>query len=264
MPRHFRTQDALRYVGRLRAVREPPGLAEPEAFGYTERPVLSYGAMYFPWLQADVRTGAKARDLSIAALLRGKPRVVSPDGVALGVLAARATNRGAWIAAANEPMKDVVGLIPAVAASDWQALQDAQVNLLRDDPRGFLALSADTLALDSDVRPINVRRLLILLRRLALRRGMSYVFEPNGAELRRAVERGFNALLGELFRRGAFAGRTEQESFRVVADDTINTPRDAEAGRFIVELRVAPAIPMRFISVLLAQSGGRLTVTEEL
>jgi hypothetical protein len=31
-----------------------------------------------------------------------------------------------------------------------------------------------------------------------------------------------------------------------------------------VELRVAPAIPMRFISVLLAQAGERLTVTEEL
>lgn len=264
MPRHFRTQEALRYVGRLRAVREPPALSEPDAFGHTERTVLSYGAMYFPWLQADVRAGAKAQDTSIAAFLPGKPRVVTPDGVALGVLAARATNRGAWIAAANEPMRDVVGLTPPVAAGDWQALQDAQVNLLRDDPRGFLALSSDTLALDVDVRPINVRRLLILLRRLALRRGVSYVFEPNGPALRRAVERGFDALLGELFRRGAFAGRTPEESFRVVTDDTINTPADAEAGRFLVELRVAPAIPMRFISILLAQGGARLTVTEEL
>jgi hypothetical protein len=264
MPRHFRTQDALRYVTRLRAVREPPALAEPDALGHTERPVLSYGAMYFPWLQADVRTGAKAHETSIAAFLQSKPRVVPPDGVALGVLAARANRRGAWIAAANEPMRDVVGLTPPVAALDRQALQDAQVNLLRDDPRGFLALSADTLALDVDLRPINVRRLLILLRRLALRRGVSYVFEPNGPALRRAVERGFNALLGELFRRGAFAGRTPEESYRVVTDDTVNTPADAEAGRFLVELRVAPAIPMRFISILLAQGGARLTVTEEL
>jgi hypothetical protein len=264
MPRHFRTQDALRYVARLRAVREPPAPAEPDAFGHTERAVLSYGAMYFPWLQADARTGAKAQDTTIAAFLPGNPRVVTPDGVALGVLAARATNRGAWIAAANEPMRDVVGLTPLVNSADWQALQDAQVNLLRDDPRGFLALSADTLALDVDVRPINVRRLLILLRRLALRRGVSYVFEPNGPALRRAVERGFGALLDELFRRGAFAGRTPEESYRVVTDDTINSPADAEAGRFLVELRVAPAIPMRFISILLAQGGGRLTVTEEL
>jgi hypothetical protein len=32
----------------------------------------------------------------------------------------------------------------------------------------------------------------------------------------------------------------------------------------VVELRVAPAIPMRFISIQLAQAGERLTVTEEL
>ena len=37
--------------------REPPAVAQPDAFGHTERAVLSYGAMYFPWLQADARTG---------------------------------------------------------------------------------------------------------------------------------------------------------------------------------------------------------------
>jgi hypothetical protein len=254
MPRHFRTPEALRHVASLRALREPPDAADPAAFGTTERLALSYGAMYFPWLQADARTGLDA----------AAPRLVSPDGVALGVLAARASRRGAWIAAANEPLKDVVALAPAVPAHDWQSLQDAQVNLLRSEPRGLLALSADTLALDSDVRPINVRRLLTLLRRLALRRGVSYVFEPHGPALRRALERGFGALLGELFRRGAFAGSTAQQSYRVVVDDTLNSAADAEAGRFIVELRVAPSLPMRFISVLLAQGGARLTVTEEL
>jgi len=71
-------------------------------------------------------------------------------------------------------------------------------------------------------------------------------------------------MMGELFRRGAFAGATPAQSFRVVTDDTINKPADAEAGRFLVELRVAPSIPMRFIAVQLAQSGARLTVTEEL
>lgn len=264
VPRHFRTQQALRYAARLRTVLQPPGGAEPGALGFTEGRALSYGALYFPWLQSDVRTGAQAREPTVSAMLPREPRVVPPDGAALGVLAARASNRGAWIAAANEPMKDVVGLAPPVGAGERQALQDAQVNLLRDDPRGFLTLSADTLAHEVELRPINVRRLLILLRRLALRRGVSYVFEPNGAALRRAVQRGFDTLMGELFRRGAFAGRTAEQSFRVVTDGTINTPADAEAGRFLVELRVAPSIPMRFIAIQLAQSGERLTLTEEL
>jgi hypothetical protein len=244
MPRHFRTQDALRYAQRLRAVNAPPAGSDPNAFGFTESRATSYGALYFPWLQADV--------------------ALPPDGAALGVLAARATLRGAWIGAANQPLKDVVALTPIVPALDWQRIQDAQINLVRADPRGFLTLSADTLAVDAELRPINVRRLLILLRRVALRRGHNYVFEPNGPVLRRAVQRGFDILLTDMFRRGAFAGATADQSFRVVTDDTVNTPRDTDAGRLVVELRVAPSVPLSFIAVRLAQSGARLTVTEEL
>lgn len=263
MPRHFRTEQALRYTQRLREVRQPPGLADVDAFGFTEASALSYGALYFPWLQSDVKAVNPGSDRPGPSPLRS-PRVVPPDGVALGVLAGRASSRGAWIAPANEPFKDVVAVTPGVPPADWHALLDAQINLVRQDPRGFMTLSADTLAREIELRPINVRRLLTLLRRLALRRGISYVFEPNGPVLRRAVERGFDAILTDLFRRGAFAGAVPEQSFRVVTDDTINTAADADAGRFLVELRVAPALPMRFIAVQLAQSGERLTVTEEL
>jgi hypothetical protein len=262
MPRHFRTEQAIRYAQRLREVREPTEPIDPGALGFTEARALSYGALYFPWLQSDVRAANQSRDLA-NAVRQGSPGVLPPDGVAIGVLAARAANRGAWIAPANEPLQDVVALTPVVPAVGWQALQDAQINLLRPDPRGFLALSADTLARELELRPINVRRLLTLLRRLALRRGITYVFEPNGSALRRAVQRGFEVVLTDLFQRGAFAGATAEQSFRVVTDGTVNTQRDADAGRFIVELRVAPSVPMRFISVRLAQSGARLAVNEE-
>ncbi len=254
MPRHFRTREALRYAERLR-----------DTLDSFESRALSYGALYFPWLQSDVRTAPGNRgDQEVVRVAPRPPRVVPPDGPAVGVLAGRASTRGAWIAAANEPMNDIVALNPPTPAHDWPALQDAQINVVRADPRGFLTLSADTLSTEVDVRPINVRRLLTLLRRVALRRGASYVFEPNGPALRRSVQRGFDLLLTDLFRRGAFAGATAAQSFRVVTDEAINTPRDAEAGRFLVELRVAPSVPMRFIAVRLAQSGPRLVVAEEL
>ena len=269
MPRHFRTAHTLRYAMRLRSVRGPmqATVADADAFDFGEARALTYGALYHPWLQADL--GMRQEDGATGVTLssgRRVPRVVPPDGAALGVLAGRASRRGAWIAPANEPLKDVVALTPVVACGDWQALQDAQINLFRADPRGLMTLSADTLALDADVglRPINVRRLLILLRRLALRRGTTYVFEPHGPTLRRAVQRSFRELLTELFRRGAFAGPRAEQSFRVVTDDTVNTARDADAGRFFVELRVAPSLPMRFMAVRLAQSGDRLTVVEEI
>lgn len=264
LPRHYRAPEALRYAERLRVV-QPPSAGDSGALSLGERRALSYGALYHPWVASRTRATSPDRGPSGSARA-GALRVVPPDGFAAGVLAARASARGAWIAPANEAFKDAVALTPTIYAADWQALQDAQINIVREDARGFLTLSADTLAHEdnADLRPINVRRLMILLRRLALRRGTSYVFEPNGPELRRAVERGFTLLLGELFRRGAFAGETAARSFRVVTDDTINTPRDFDAGRLIVELRVAPSVPMRFLSVLLAQTGERLTVAEEL
>ncbi|HEX2078382.1 MAG TPA: hypothetical protein VHG08_11755 [Longimicrobium sp.] len=272
MPRHFRTEQALRYAGRLRAVNEPPAGAEPGAFGYGEARAPSYGALYFPWLHSDARLPAAdpgaaegpPPTVRTPSLANRPPTVVPPDGAALGVLARRASERGAWVAPANQPLRDVVALTPAVPADDWQRLQDAQVNLVRSDPRGFLALAADTLAHEPELRPINVRRLLTLLRRLALRRGHSYVFEPHGPVLRRAVQRGFDLLLADLFRRGAFVGATPAQSYRVVTDDTVNTPQGVDAGRLVVELRVAPSVPLAFIAVRLAQSGARFSVSEEL
>ncbi len=265
MPRHFRTAQATRYAGRLRSVQQPLPAADAAGFDFTEASALSYGALFHPWLQIDGgRAVQNTGSDGVVALGNSLPRIVPGDGVALGVLAGRAWRRGAWIAPANEPLIDVVALTPRVPDSDRQALQNSQINLLRADPRGLLCLSADTLSTDLDLRPINVRRLLILLRRLALRRGTTYVFEPNGPMLRRAVQRSFGVLLNNLFQRGAFAGATAEASYRVVTDDTINTSRDADAGRFFVELRVAPSLPMRFIAVRLIQDGDRLSVVEEL
>ena len=110
-------------------------------------------------------------------------------------MAQRAVTRGAWSAPANELLRGVVALAPPLAAGRRLELQDAQVNIFRHEPRGFLSLGADTLSRDIDLRPINVRRLLILLRRLALRLGETYVFEPNDDSFRRLVQRGFEAAL---------------------------------------------------------------------
>jgi phage tail sheath protein FI len=125
-----------------------------------------------------------------------------------------------------------------------------------------MALSADTLSDDDDLRPINVRRLLSLLRRLALKLGARYVFEPNDARFRRSVQRGFEAMLGEMFARGAFAGATPATSFQVVTGDSLNTPQSVDQGRFIVELRVAPSLPMTFMTIRLVQTGDRSFVVE--
>jgi hypothetical protein len=236
LPEHYREDDAISHAEILRP------LAGSRA--------TSYGAVYHPWL-------VTRRDDFLEPW-----ELVPPDGAASGVMAQHAITRGAWSAPANELLRGVVALAPPLAAGRRGDLQDAQVNILRHEPRGFLCLSADTLSRDVDLRPINVRRLLILLRRLALRLGETYLFEPNDDSFRRLVQRGFEAALDRMFARGAFAGSTAATSYQVVTDDSINTPASVDQGRFIVELKVAPSLPLTFITVRLVQTNDRSLVTE--
>ena len=109
-------------------------------------------------------------------------------------------------------------------------LQDAHINLVRHEPRGFLVLDADTLSDDPDLRPDQRAALLILLRRQALRLGATYVFEPNYDAFRRVVDRGFTEMLDGMFERGAFAGATAASSYQVVTDDSLNTAAERGSG----------------------------------
>jgi hypothetical protein len=236
LPSHYRENEAARHGTELRGL-------------LPEQTPWSYGALYHPWVLVEGDT----------ALLPAPP-----DGAALGVMASRAVQRGAWIAPANEPLGDVLGLTPPIAREQWGRLLDAHVNLLRQEPHGFVTLSADTLADDPDLVPINVRRLLILLRRVALRLGPTFVFEPNSDSFRRAVEREFEAMLDQLFRGGAFAGASAADSYQVVVDTTVNSPESLDLGRFVVEIKVAPSLPLSFLTVRLTQSGSLGQVTEGL
>jgi len=218
--------------------------------GIGEALAFSYGAIYHPWLIG--------HEEDMPSDLRGTP----PDGAACGIMAQRALTRGAWIAPANELLSGVVALTPQIARERWLDLQEAQINLVRQEPRGFISLSADTLSSDENLRPINVRRLMILLRRLALKLGTTYVFEPNNEAFQRLVRRGFQDMLGQMFTRGAFAGDTPDTAFRVVTDSSLNTPQSIEEGRFIVELQVAPSLPMTFLTIRLVQTNDRGVVTE--
>jgi hypothetical protein len=245
LPGHYHEQEALSHVTRLQPFTQAALPVAPEIFpiSQSEAASLTYGALYHPWA-----VGRESGDLV------AQP----PDGTVLGIMAKRA-RRGAWIAPASEEMLGVVALTPALSPDVQQRFLDAQVNLLRHEPRGFMTLSADTLGADPLLRPINVRRLLILLRRAALQRGTNDMFEPNDDALRRLLEREYEGLLDLLFRRGAFAGRTPAESYQV---EVKNGQLEMDRGQVIIELRVAPSLPLVFLLVRLVQSGARITVQE--
>src|SRR5215217_2208672 len=250
LPEHYREDKAIEHTGLLRAT---PNVAPPtegvSALNFGEANAFSYGAVYHPWLLGRETNG----DAVIA---------MPPCGAVSGSIAESALTRGAWIAPANRPLRGVVALNPGLLPERRLALQHALINVVRQEPRGFLVLDSDTLSADEDLQEIGVRRLLILLRRQALRLGVTYVFEPNSMSFRRAVDRGFTEMLDGMFERGAFAGTNPATSYQVVTDSSLNTPQSVDLGRFIVELRVAPSLPMRFLTIRLVQTSDRTHALE--
>ena len=245
LPRHHREPEALAHAAWLTTVLG--GIAEPGDVGAR---TLSFGALYHPWTV--VRTSSAAAPL----------RAIPPDGATTGVMAARANELGAWAAPANRPLAGVAILDPKLPESVRATFLGRRVNAVAPFPRGFMTWSEETLSPDPELRGVGVRRLLILLRRLALREGNTYVFEPNDNTFRRLVQRQFDALLADLYVRGAFAGATHAEGYRVVTDDTVNPRQSVDLGRLVVELRVAPSRPMAFLTVRLVQAGAGITVLE--
>jgi hypothetical protein len=257
MPERYREEQAIAHANELRTLISRnatashlggvvPALTEEEAN------CLSFGALYFPWCFTET-------DRNNRSFL-----VVPPDGPVSGTMASRALARGAWIAPANHVWRGVVGVAnrPRHDVEAEEMLADARVNVVKHEPVGVLVLSQDTLSWDPDLREINVRRLLTLLRRLAHRVGVRYVFEPNNDAFRRTVQRNFQAVMESLYEKGAFRGKTPSESFRVNTGEPVNPPLSVEAGRFFIELKVAPSLPMKFLTVKLVQIGERGFVIE--
>ena len=228
LPLHFKKREVLDWQQRFTSAPD-----------FMDGMPLSYAAVYHPWLQVH-------EEIPLQAVVS---YLVPPDGAVCGMIAARELARGPWIAPANVPLLGVIGLSPVLTASDWEALFNAQVNLVRQLPGQFTLMSAHTLSLEDTFLQISVRRLLIFLRKLALLRGMRYVFEANNARFRDRVQSDFEAALTIMAQRGAIS------AFEVVTDSSINTQNDYDNGRFIIAIRVAPTLPIEFITVVLLRAG---------
>jgi hypothetical protein len=253
LPRHYRYQDILDHVRALQAT----GSTAPSTLLNAGESELSYTALYHPWLALNSEA---ARDNGTRP---GGIRYAPPEGAIIGTMATFAINEGAWLAPANQPLIGPLALDPNFTLEHWGQLSAAGVNIISQDSRGFMVLNAETLSAQNEFRLINVRRLMSLLNRLALREGNRYVFESNDSEFRDAIQHQFEQILSDMYIRGAFAGSTPDTGFRVVTDDSVNTSSDIDRGRFIVELQVAPSKPLSFLTIRLVQTGpGQLELQE--
>jgi hypothetical protein len=250
LPSHFRTADCLDWQARFRgrsSLSPRPTLSD-NLRGISDH---SYVAVYHPWMRlADPNEPDGLRE-------------VPPDGAACGLIAARERARGVWVAAGNLPVANVLGLTPSLPAADLPDLFDRRFNLLGTGYGDFRVIGAHTLGDGTDLLQMSVRRLMILLRKVAQIRGMHYVFRNNDRLLAESVRAGMLAMLQGMFELGAFAGDTPQNSFRVLTGSDVNTPQSLALGQFIVVIQVAPSQPLEFMTVVLVrQSDGGLQIKE--
>lgn len=266
MPAHYQESDVSSHLDALippDSGEVPPtamhgsGDVQVTTLAWSERASLSYAAMYYPWLRyitdSEIET-SQGLDSN---------RVMPPDGVVCGKMAISANRQGAWTASANKVLQGVLGLSHPLTDKTAVSLIEKQVNVIHEDPRGFLISSDETLSRVEEFRPLNVRRLMILLHRLVIREGHIYVFEPNSSDFRDSVKNYWQQVLGDLYLRGALLGTTANKAFRVVADESVNDERNRELGRFVVELHIAASRPMKFINVRLVQSGPNQLAIQE-
>jgi Bacteriophage tail sheath protein len=200
------------------------------------------GAVYYPGLLVPDPLGGLTAPL----------RILPPSGHVAGVISRLDRERGAYYTPANVVLEDAVDLDPPLTEPEQEAVFGAALNLLRCAPgRGLQVWGGRTLDVtSSSVSYIAHRRLLHRLVRAVHQVADPLVFDVNGPELRLSLVRAVTSVLLAAFDSGALAGDRPQDGFRVTCDGT-NNPPDADPGRVVCDIAVAPAAPMEFIHLRL-------------
>ena len=170
----------------------------------------NYAATYYPWI--------KTVDLNTNKMVAVPPSVLMP-----AVFAANDNSSAEWFAPAGLNRGGITGAISVVnrlTHADRDTLYEGKVNPIAQFPnQGIVAFGQKTLqSKPSALDRINVRRLLITVKKYIASTSRYLVFEQNTAETRNKFLNTVNPYLeGIQQRQGLYA-------FRVVMDDSNNTP----------------------------------------
>jgi phage tail sheath protein FI len=214
-----------------------------------------HAALYFP-------------HVTLADPMTGRPRTVPPGGAVAGVIARTDTERGVWKAPAGTQTRLTGAHSLTVSLTDRESglLNPLAINALRAFPGvGPVVWGARTLdGTDAAVGEQAGQWAYVPVRRLALHveeslyRGLRWVvFEPNTEQLWQQIRLDVSAYLDNLFRRGAFAGRTPREAYFVRCDATTTTQAEIANGIVNVVVGIAPVTPAEFVVVRIQQVAGR-------
>ena len=218
-------------------------------------PDASHSALYYPWVSA------------ADPLDQGARRAFPPCGFVAGVYARTDASHGVWKAPAGTGagIAGAASLELAVSDAGNAQLNPLGINCLRAfPPYGPMIWGARTLhghdARASEWKYVPVRRMALFLEE-SLYRGTQWAAnEPNDESLWARIHMGAGAFMQDLYRRGAFQGRTPREAYFVKCDRETTTQPDVDQGVVNIHVGFAPLKPAEFVVMNLQHAAGE-TVT---
>lgn len=222
---------------------------------------------------ADIGTNSKNAALFFPRLKQPNPERDNqiedfvPCGAVAGVFARTDTQRGIWKAPAGleATLVGVPQLSVALNDAENGELNPLGINCLRTMPAaGRIVWGARTREGDdrlaSEWKYIPVRRTALFIEE-SLYRGTHWaVFEPNDEPLWAQLRLNIGAFMNNLFRQGAFQGRTAREAYLVKCDSETTTQNDINLGIVNIVVGFAPLKPAEFVVIKLQQLAGQIQV----
>jgi len=216
------------------AVVDPVGYGDTLANAVSEAGEInsSYAAAYWPWVQVGTATGKNA--------------FVPPSVVIPGVYAFTDGASAPWFAPAGLVRGGIPNVIQAerkLTKADRDTLYDGNVNPIATFPgQGIAAFGQKTLQKKSSALDrINVRRLLIELKKFFGDQARNLVFEQNTIATRNRFLSIVNPYLESVVQQQGLY------SFRVVMDDTNNTNDVIDRNQLVGQVFIQPAKTAEFI-----------------
>ena len=195
----------------------------------------NYGATFFPdvFINDEINNQVVKVPASVAAL----GTFGFNDKVAFPWFAPAGFNRGG--------LDFVTNVETRLTSDERDTLYDARINPIAVFPNaGFVIFGQKSLQMQkSALDRINVRRLMLEVKRQVVRVADKLLFEPNNSQTRARFVSQITPLLSLI---QAQAGL---EQFKVVCDETNNSSEDVEANKMNGRIIVVPTRVVEFISV---------------
>ncbi len=210
-------------------------------------------AIYFP----GVRQADPLRDNQLDLFV--------PCGIVAGIMARTDTARGVWKAPAGleAALTGIQGLQVNLNDLENGQLNQLGINCLRSFPvNGRLVWGARTRRgadqLADEYKYVPVRRTALFIEESLYRGTQWVVFEPNDEPLWAQIRLSVGAFMQNLFRQGAFQGKSPREAYLVKCDAETTTQNDISLGIVNILVGFAPLKPAEFVVIKIQQLAGQV------